>query len=383
MEPKGLEPSRLPRLAVTLGDPTGVGPEIIADALRNSELAKICQPFVIGRPEILEQACKLRNHPCSIEVLSLDDCYRGDLPPPRTNTLYCISVGSCEAEAAPHARIDPRGGQAAYDALVAATKLALQRHVDAIVTAPLHKAALHAAGHHWPGHTELLAHLCGVTQFAMMLYLPPALQQSNLQSTSEQSPVHSATKRRGGPVGLGVVHVTLHMALRDVFAHLSTEAIFEKIALTESIFRRLRMAQGLPHTPSIAVAALNPHGGEEGLFGDEEITVIRPAVELAKARGWNVKGPLPVDTLMPKAADGDYDGVVAMYHDQGHIALKLLDMFDAVNITLGLPILRTSVAHGTAHDQAWQGTASSSGMVQAIRTAAWLASHPASKTAPV
>ncbi|MFO0922093.1 MAG: 4-hydroxythreonine-4-phosphate dehydrogenase PdxA [Pirellulales bacterium] len=143
------------------------------------------------------------------------------------------------------------------------------------------------------------------------------------------------------------------------------------------------MAQGLPHTPSIAVAALNPHGGEEGLFGDEEITVIRPAVELAKARGWNVKGPLPVDTLMPKAADGDYDGVVAMYHDQGHIALKLLDMFDAVNITLGLPILRTSVAHGTAHDQAWQGTASSSGMVQAIRTAAWLASHPASQTAPV
>ncbi len=237
--------------------------------------------------------------------------------------------------------------------------------MEAIVTAPLHKAALHAAGHCWPGHTELLAHFCGIEKFAMMLYLPPVFRHQETDAPT--------ASRRGGPVGLGVVHVTLHMSMRDVFRYMTTDAILDKIALAHDTFARLRHAAGLSPSPAIAVAAFNPHAGEEGLFGDEEETIIRPAVELAQARGWNVHGPLPVDTLMPRAADGAYDVVVAMYHDQGHIALKLLDMYDAVNITLGLPILRTSVAHGTAHDQAWQGTAHHTGMIQAIRTAAWLA----------
>ena len=166
--------------------------------------------------------------------------------------------------------------------------------------------------------------------------------------------------------------MTLHMALREIFDHITVANIDEKIRLAHGVFTRIRKAMGLPGAPRIAVAALNPHAGEGGRFGFEEQTVISPAVSKAKAIGIDVVGPLATDTLMPKAVDGGYDAVVAMYHDQGHIALKLLDMFDAVNVTLGLPINRTSVAHGTAHDIAWQNRAESSGMVQAVLTAARL-----------
>jgi 4-hydroxythreonine-4-phosphate dehydrogenase len=162
------------------------------------------------------------------------------------------------------------------------------------------------------------------------------------------------------------------MALREVFQNLSVDNIVEKIHLAQDTFERFRRAYKLDGPPALAVAALNPHGGEGGLFGDEESRIIAPAVAQARLRGWHVQGPLPVDTLMPRAVQGEFDAVIAMYHDQGHIALKLLDMFDAVNITLGLPIVRTSVAHGTAHDVAWQGKARASGMVQAILSAAWL-----------
>ncbi len=233
--------------------------------------------------------------------------------------------------------------------------LALAGRIDGLVTAPLHKAALWRAGHHYPGHTELLAERCGVCDFAMMLYLGPG-----------------GSVR--GPAGLGVIHVTLHIALRDVFAQLSPAEILTKIRLADRALRPLRQFHGLGDSrPTIGVAALNPHAGEEGLFGDEETSVIAPAVEQARAEGIDAVGPLPTDTLMTRARDGQFDAVVAMYHDQGHIALKLLDMHRAVNITLGLPIVRTSVAHGTAFDLAWQGRAESSGMIEAIRVAAGLA----------
>jgi len=169
--------------------------------------------------------------------------------------------------------------------------------------------------------------------------------------------------------GLGVAHVTLHMALRDVFANLSTSAILEKCRLAHRV-----MSEGFGlMEPRIGVCALNPHGGESGLFGDEETELIAPAVEQARQHGIDARGPFPTDTLMVRARDGEFDAIVAMYHDQGHIALKLLGMHRAVNITLGLPIVRTSVAHGTAFDRAWQGTAEASGMVAAIVTAAELA----------
>ena len=192
----------------------------------------------------------------------------------------------------------------------------------------------------------------------MMLYLPPG------------------PPRHGGEAGFGVVHVTLHMALRDVFKHLTIDSIDEKIRLANNVFTRILQAMQLPGAPRIAVAGLNPHAGESGRFGCEEQDIILPAVLKARENKIDVVGPLPVDTLMPKAVDGEFDAVVAMYHDQGHIALKLLDMFDAVNVTLGIPIIRTSVAHGTAHDIAWQNRARSSGMVQAVLTAARLAVAP-------
>ena len=250
--------------------------------------------------------------------------------------------------------------------MLAAIRLALAKKVDAIVTAPLQKEALHRAGHDYPGHTELLAHVCGVDDYAMMLYLGPSVDVLS-------------------PAGLAVVHVTLHTAMRNVFAQLTAEAILAKARLAHQFMSRLmpkksrgKLAANRTNAsddarPRIGVCSLNPHGGEGGLFGDEEISIIRPAVERGLAEGLRLEGPLPTDTLMVRARDGKFDAVVAMYHDQGHIALKLLGMHRAVNVTLGLPIIRTSVAHGTAFDIAWQRQAETGSMIEAIRVASQLA----------
>jgi 4-hydroxythreonine-4-phosphate dehydrogenase len=253
----------------------------------------------------------------------------------------------------PAATIDARGGQAAYETVVRAAELARSGTIDALVTGPLNKAALHAAGHDYPGHTELLAHLCGVSDVAMMLYLAPGGQ------------VRSR-------VGLGVAHVTLHTAMRRVFDLLTCDRILATARLAHHATRRLLLAAGNDDLPRIGVFALNPHAGEQGLFGDEEQRIIRPAVDIGRSEGLLLEGPLSSDTLVPQAIDGQYDALLAMYHDQGHIALKLLDRRRAVNITLGLPIIRTSVAHGTAFDLAWQGRADDAGMIEAIDTAAKL-----------
>lgn len=346
-----------PSIAITIGDPTGVGPEIIVKAIASGQLDEHCKPLIIGRPAILRLAANTCSIPLEInEVESVDEwrLKSEEQDSLKTPKLWCLVTGKAEADDATDPKVDRRGGQLALDCLVRAATLALQGQVDAIVTSPLHKVALLEAGHDWPGHTELLAHLCGVKEHAMMLYLPPG------------------RPRHGGQAGFGVVHVTLHMALRDVFVHLTIDAIDEKIRLANDVFVRIRKSMGLTGAPRIAVAGLNPHAGESGRFGSEEQTIIAPAVLKARKSQIDVVGPLPVDTLMPKAVDGGFDAVVAMYHDQGHIALKLLDMFDAVNVTLGLPIIRTSVAHGTAHDIAWQNRAESSGMVQAVLTAARL-----------
>lgn len=346
-----------PTIAITMGDPTGVGPEIIVKAIASGLLDSHCKPLVLGRPAILQQAAAASSLALEIiEVESVEGWLSATNDPEsrRTPSLWCLVTGKAEADGATKPIVDVRGGQLAFDCLVRAAELAIQGQVDAIVTSPLHKVALHAAGHDWPGHTELLAHLCGVREVAMMLYLPPG------------------RPRHGGEAGFGVVHVTLHMALREVFENITIDSIDEKIRLANDVFKRIRKAIGLTGAPRIAVAALNPHAGESGRFGLEEQTIIAPAVRKARESQIDVVGPLPVDTLMPKAVDGGFDAVVAMYHDQGHIALKLLDMFDAVNVTLGLPIIRTSVAHGTAHDIAWKNQAESSGMIQAVLTAARL-----------
>ena len=229
---------------------------------------------------------------------------------------------------------------------------AKENTIDAIVTAPIHKAALHRAGYHYPGHTEIFAEQCGVNNYAMMLYL-------------------GAGENLRGQYGLAVVHVTLHTAMKTIFEQMTTESVLAKIRLADGFMRRI--IDPNDHPPHIGVCSLNPHAGEEGLFGDEEIRIIRPAIEQAIAEGLQATGPMPADTIMVDAKNGKYDAVVAMFHDQGHIALKLLGMYRAVNITLGLPIIRTSVAHGTAFDKAWQGIADPGSLLEAVRIADTLA----------
>jgi 4-hydroxythreonine-4-phosphate dehydrogenase len=347
---------RKPLLALTMGDPAGVGPEVVVGAWADPQLHQSCRPVAIGHPEVLRRA---------VIVMGLDQTVVEIAAPeeaePSLRQIPCIRVVDDGALDVAPATIDPRAGQAAYDALVRAAELAMAGRVDGITTAPLHKAALWQAGHHYPGHTELLAELCGIDDFAMMLYL-------------------AHDDRIRGPAGLGVVHVTLHMALSEVFASLTSESVLAKIRLAEAAMAPLiaqpSLAGQQPFTspsPRIGVCALNPHGGESGLFGREETTIILPAVERARAEGIAAEGPYPTDTLMVRAADGEFDAVVAMYHDQGHIALKLLGMHRAVNVTLGLPIVRTSVAHGTAFDLAWCGVAQTGSMIEAVRVASQLA----------
>jgi 4-phospho-D-threonate 3-dehydrogenase / 4-phospho-D-erythronate 3-dehydrogenase len=337
-----------PRIAVTLGDPAGVGPEIVAAACARPEVHQWCRPVIVGRPEILRRAATLRG--VGGEVISVD---APDQVEPSPDRLVCLSCGSADAVNVKPGAIDARAGEAAFAAVVLAARLALDGKVDAITTAPLHKEAMQLAGHIYPGHTELLAEMCGVDDFAMMLYIGPG------------EPIRA-------PAGLAVAHVTLHTALRNVFAELSSDAILAKAGLVDRFMTRIKGVR-----PRIAVCALNPHGGEGGLFGDEERTIIAPAIERGRCEGLNLEGPLPVDTLMVAARDGRFDAVVAMYHDQGHIALKLLGMHRAVNVTLGLPIIRTSVAHGTAFDIAWQGRAEISSMIEALRVASVLSGRDA------
>ncbi|MCS7304304.1 MAG: 4-hydroxythreonine-4-phosphate dehydrogenase PdxA [Thermoguttaceae bacterium] len=341
-----------PTVAISMGDPAGIGPEIIIGAWPETFVHDICRPFVVGHPEILRRAARLWRLPIQIAEIS-----HPSEAQPSPALLPCLPCGEDDVLQVRPGTVDPRAGRAAYQAVVQAAQLVLAGQADALTTAPLHKEALHLAGYHYPGHTELLACLCGVRDFAMMLYLGPGPEIRS-------------------PAGLAVVHVTLHTALRQIFEELSVENVLAKCRLADQFMRRL-MLPG--KRPRIGLAALNPHAGEGGLFGHEEKLILQPAVEQARQEGLDVHGPLPVDTLMVRARDGQFDAVVAIYHDQGHIALKLLGMYRAVNVTLGLPIVRTSVAHGTAFDIAWQRRAETAGMIEALRVAARLASKPSPK----
>lgn len=356
-----------PLVAITIGDPAGVGPEIIVGAWTETVVHEWCRPVVVGHPEIIRRAVELWK--TGLTVVEVESPSQAK---PSPDVVPCIACGSSDVLDVVPGTLDGRAGQAAYDAIMTASKLALEKKVDAIVTAPLQKEALHRAGHNYPGHTELLAHVCGVDDFAMMLYLGPDEEVLS-------------------PAGLAVVHVTLHTALKNVFTELTSDAILAKARLAHNFMSRLMRPTGrgesqrLAHQrrrtdpqsadprPRIGVCSLNPHGGEGGLFGDEETRIIRPAVERGLAEGLRLEGPLPTDTLMVRARDGRFDAIVAMYHDQGHIALKLLGMHRAVNVTLGLPIIRTSVAHGTAFDIAWQRQAETGSMIEALRVASRLA----------
>lgn len=344
-----------PIIGITMGDPAGIGPEVIAGAWQDARVRDSVRPIVIGHPQILRRACDLLEHTRHLQISEIDRhaATFADLQFD-SNTMHVINGTSDAVINMQTGQNSAIGGQAAYDCLLVATELAQSKKIDAIVTAPLSKAALHAAGKFYPGHTELLGELCGVDKVAMLLYLAP-----------DKDIVK-------GRWGLGVAHVTLHISMRQVFDHLTVKNIVDTARLLHDFFGRLQSAADSPALPRLAIAALNCHGGEAGLFGDEEITIIGPAVKACCEQGMHACGPLPCDTLMKKAADGEFDGVVAMYHDQGHIALKLLGMHRAVNVTLGLPIVRTSVAHGTAYDIAWQGKSNPNSMVEAILVAAKL-----------
>jgi 4-phospho-D-threonate 3-dehydrogenase / 4-phospho-D-erythronate 3-dehydrogenase len=339
-----------PLIAMTMGDPAGIGPETIVGAWGSPVMHTSARPFCVGRRAIFARAVALLRQP--IEVVEIDDPGLAD---PSPNRLPVLVAGDANADAIPPARVDARGGRAAYDCLMQAIDLAKHGRIDAFVTAPLNKAALAAAGIHHPGHTEILAEACDVPpeSVAMMLYLPP---DDGVR----------------GPAGLGVAHVTLHMALRDVFQHITPSGIHEKARLAHDV-ARVFLPDDARRAPRIGIAAINPHAGEDGLFGDEEIKLIAPTVAKIREQGIDAHGPFPADTLLSRAAAGEFDAVVAMYHDQGHIALKLLGMHRAVNITLGLPIIRTSVAHGTAFDKAWQGKAETTGLIAATQVAVKLA----------
>lgn len=339
--PHKMHISERPRLALTMGDVAGIGPEVLVRALQDPQVWESARPLVVGDPEILNRAATLVG--ATLNVLPINDLDDLDSLPPG---VPCWNpAGDDAAEVEPGA-VDRRAGEAAYAYLVAAARAALEGYVDGITTAPISKAALHLADRNYPGHTEILAEVCGVKNFGMMLYLPPS---AAVRSTR----------------GLGVVHVTLHTSIRSVPDLITTAGVAEKIGLIDHFMREMGCAR-----PQIAICALNPHAGEEGLFGDEEPRLIAPAAEAARGRGLDVTGPLPADTLIKRAVNGEFDAVVAMYHDQGHIPLKLIGFDTAVNVTLGLPIVRTSPSHGTAFDIAWKGRAQPDGMIQAILVAA-------------
>jgi len=326
-----------PRLLITLGDVAGIGPEIVAKAWPALRAAGM-NPIVVGDPLWMERALALVGSKARVERIS-DKLYWD----PPADVVPCLAASEQDLRGVQSGVITAEGGRAAYDFLCRAIDLTMSGQADAIVTAPLHKEGLRAAGLKYPGHTEILAERTGTRSFAMLLWGD----------------------------GIAVAHVTLHMALRDVFAHLSTTSVLDKIRLLDGILPRL-----LDRRPRIGVCALNPHASDGGLFGDEEATIIAPAVELARSEGIDVSGPWPSDTLFVRAHHGEFDGIAAMYHDQGHIAMKLRCGKRAVNISAGLPIVRTSVAHGTAYDIAGRGIAEEGSLIAAAEVAVRLARHP-------
>ena len=332
------QPDPRPAIAITMGDAAGVGPEIIVKALAHAELYDRCRPLAVGDARRLETAARLCG--LTLSVHGVEGVADARFQPGR---IDCIDVGGIP-EDLPFGRLSAVAGDVAYRCIAKAVELAVAGEVGAICTAPLNKEALHAGGHIYPGHTELLADLCGVPEVSMMLTAP----------------------------GLRVIHVTVHIGLIDAIARIEPGLVERTIARGHATLEKA----GVPN-PRIGVCGINPHAGENGLFGrGEEEEKIIPAVARCQARGWRVEGPLPADTLFFRAARGDFDLVVAMYHDQGHGPVKVMGIDAGVNITVGLPVVRTSVDHGTAFDIAGTGLADERSLLEALRQAITLAPAP-------
>ena len=324
-----------PLIAITMGDPAGIGAEVSLKALLEAEIYTMCRPLVVGTLGVLKQMRDVLQSGQHLHAL------RG--PTEGRYTLGTVDVLDLAAE---HPGPFPLGvaakenGGAAVAYVEKAIALALAGEVDAIATAPLNKEAMRVAGFPYDGHTELLAVKTGTKVYTMML----------------------------ASGDFRVFHVSTHVSLRGAIERAKKARVLQVIELAYDEIHRMGVTQ-----PRLAVAGLNPHAGEHGLFGDEELHEIGPAVEEAQSRGWNVSGPLSPDTVFARAKRGDFDGVVAMYHDQGHIPFKMTEFELGVNVTVGLPIIRTSVDHGTAYDIAGKGVADPKNMVQAIVLAAEMA----------
>ena len=322
-------------IGITMGDPSGIGPEIIIKSFENSEIRNN-RIVVIGDYNVMRAAAKLLKIK-SFKLNRIHHIQDGIFQPGVLNILDLSLVNMNELQPG---KVQAASGNAAYECIRKAVELAKNRDIETIVTAPLNKESLHLAGHTYAGHTEILASLTGTRDYAMLLY----------------------EKR------LSVIHVSTHVSLLEAITGLRRERIEKVIELGHEVMKRLR-----GNEPRIAVAGINPHAGENGLFGREEILEIIPAVKNMKRKGIRVDGPFPPDTVFLQTLKGKYDLVVAMYHDQGHIPLKLIGFSSGVNVTVGLPFLRTSVDHGTAFDISWKGKASEDSMVEAIKLSVKLA----------
>ncbi|EOF4703145.1 MAG: D-threonate 4-phosphate dehydrogenase [Klebsiella huaxiensis] len=322
-------------IAVTMGDPAGIGPEIIIKSLVEGKLNG-APVVVVGCAQTLRRVLALEITPRA-ELRIIDNPGQAQFSP---GTINVIDEPLADPEGLRVGEVQAQAGDLAYRCIKRATELAMAGEVFAIATAPLNKEALHLAGHNFPGHTEMLAHLTQTKDYAMVLYTDK----------------------------LKVIHISTHVALRKFLDTLNQPRVETVIGIADSFLRRVGFSN-----PRIAVAGVNPHAGENGLFGDEEIRIVGPAVEAMKAKGLNVTGPCPPDTVFMQCHEGQFDMVVAMYHDQGHIPLKLLGFYDGVNITAGLPFIRTSADHGTAFDIAWTGKAKSDSMATSIELAMQIA----------
>ena len=340
-----------PIIAITMGDPASIGPEIAVKALQQRSIHEICKPLLVGDAKVFEQIIGKLKLNVKVNAVSKVADAKFEM-----GAIDVFDLNITDINKLQFGKIDAMCGEASFRAVRKAIELAMAKEVDATVTGPINKKSINEAGHHFAGHTEIYAHFTGTKKYAMLLV------EDNIN----------------------VIHVSTHVSLRQAVDLVKKERIVQVIELMVDGLKRLGKTN-----LKIGVAGLNPHAGDSGLFGTEDDEEIAPAVQEAKHRGYNVEGPVPPDTMFAKAAMGAYGGVVAMYHDQGHIPFKLagfkwnaekqqMDSVKGVNITLGLPIIRTSVDHGTAFEIAGKGIASADAMILAIESAVQL-----SKNAPI
>lgn len=338
----------LPVLAITMGDPASIGPEIAVKALLNKNTYDICKPVLIGDASVFEQIIQLLKLDARVNAISKISDAKFEI-----GTIDVFDLANVDTKNLVFGEISAMCGEASFQAVKKAIELAMANEVDGTVTGPINKKSINEAGHHFAGHTEIYAHYTGTKKYAMLLV------EENMK----------------------VIHVSTHVSLRQACDLVKKERILEVIELLQNGMKQLGETN-----LRIGVAGLNPHAGDSGLFGTEDDQEILPAVEEARRLGYDVEGPVPPDTLFAKASTGAYGGVVAMYHDQGHIPFKLagfkwnaekkmMDSVKGVNITMGLPIIRTSVDHGTAFEIAGKGIASADAMILAIESAVQLSKN--------